>query len=159
MSLRSENTTLDRIDRQLLAALAVDARASMAELARRVGLSPPSVTERVRRLEEAGVIESYGVRLNPAALGLGVAAWLRIRPVPGQLRTVVEIIHQVPEIVACDRITGEDCFIAKIQVRDVAELERIIDRFMPYAMTNTSVVQSSPVSPRQPPAVLAPTDA
>ncbi|HZD26276.1 MAG TPA: Lrp/AsnC family transcriptional regulator [Alphaproteobacteria bacterium] len=149
--LRYENGGLDETDARILAALAADARTSMAELARTVGLSPPSVTERVRRLEEAGVIEGYTLRLAPAALGLPIAAWLRIRPVPGQLRKVAEILQGLPEIVECDRVTGEDCFIAKAHVRSVEELEALIDRVMPYAMTNTSVVQSSPVRRRLPP--------
>lgn len=142
---------MDPVDRQLLQALAADARLSVAALARRVGLSAPSVAERLRRLEEAGVVAGYTVRLNPAAFGLGIAAWLRLRPVPGQLPRVRELIADVPEIVACDRVTGEDCFIAKVHVWSMDELERIIDRFMPYAMTNTAVVQSSPVELRLPP--------
>ena len=146
-----ENRSLDAVDTALLRALAADARTSMAELARLVGMSAPSVAERVRRLEEAGVIEGYAARISPAALGLGLSAWLRIRPVPGELARVAEIIRGLPEIVQCDRITGEDCFIARAHVRSVADLERLIDAIMPYAMTNTSIIQSSPVPARLPP--------
>ncbi|MNO56738.1 HTH-type transcriptional regulator LrpC [compost metagenome] len=149
--LRHENGGVDAIDRQLLEALVADARTSIAELARTVGLSAPSVAERVRRLEEAGVIEGYSVRINPAALGLPLAAWLRIRPIPGQLHKVAEILRGLPEIVECDRITGEDCFIARAHVASVEELERLIDQIIPYAMTNTSIIQSSPVRRRMPP--------
>ncbi|MBN9066104.1 MAG: Lrp/AsnC family transcriptional regulator, partial [Rhizobiales bacterium] len=109
--LRFEDGDLDRVDAKLLAALAEDARISVAELARRVGLSPPSVSERLRRLEESGVIEGYTVRINPAALGLPVAAWLRVRPVPGEMKRVAEILQGLQEIVEFDRVTGEDCFI------------------------------------------------
>src|ERR1700722_5904085 len=117
--LRNENGSLDSVDAEILAALAKDARTSIADLARLVGLSPPSVSERIRRLEEAGIIEGYTLSLNPKALGLPVAAWLRIRPIPGQLQRVMEILRGLPDIVECDRITGEDCFIARAHVQSV----------------------------------------
>jgi Lrp/AsnC family leucine-responsive transcriptional regulator len=123
----------------------------MAELARSVGLSAPSVAERVRRLEEAGIIRGYGARIDPAALGLPLAAYVRVRPMPGQLRKAVEVLSAIDAVVECDRVTGEDCFIAKVHVRSVEELEAVIDRVIPYAMTNTSIIQSSPVSRRLPP--------
>jgi len=112
------------------------------------------VAERIRKLQENGVIGAYTVRINPAALGMKLSAWLRIRPVPGQLAVVAEIIRDLPEIAQCDRVTGEDCFIALAHVGSVAELERVIDRIIPYAMTNTAIIQSSPVEPRSPLGVL-----
>jgi Lrp/AsnC family leucine-responsive transcriptional regulator len=149
--LRFENGPIDEIDRRLIEALNGDARLSVADLARLVGLSPPSVAERIRRLEEAGVIEGYTLKLDPSALGLALSAWLRIRPLPGELQTVADIVRSLPEIVQCDRITGEDCFLAKAHVSSVAELEKLIDKIIPHAMTNTSIIQSSPVVPRLPP--------
>ncbi|MCT7374837.1 Lrp/AsnC family transcriptional regulator [Chelativorans salis] len=149
--LRYENGPLDSTDMKLLAALADDARISTAALARQVGLSAPSVAERIRRLEEAGVITGYTVEIDPAALGLPIAAWLRIRPVPGQLPKVAEVLASLPEIVACDRVTGEDCFIARATVASMEDLERLIDKVMPFAMTNSSIIQSSPVPRRLPP--------
>ena len=149
--LRYENGSVDAVDVKLLRALTVDARTSTAELARSVGLSPPSVAERIKRLEEAGVIEGYSARISAKALGLPLAAWLRIRPIPGQLKKVAEILQGLPEVVACDRITGDDCFIARVCVRSIEDLERVIDDIIPYAMTNTSIVQSSPVERRVPP--------
>jgi Lrp/AsnC family transcriptional regulator, leucine-responsive regulatory protein len=122
----------------------------MADLARAVGLSPPSATERVRRLEEAGVIRGYAAVVDPAALGLSLAAYTRIRPLPGLLGKVAEVLLGLSAIVECDRVTGEDCFVAKAHVRSVAELEALIDEIIPYAMTNTSIIQSSPVRPRLP---------
>ncbi|BCG93816.1 AsnC family transcriptional regulator [Mesorhizobium sp. 131-2-1] len=148
--LRNENANLDAADLKLLRILEQDARTSTAELARAVGLSAPSVAERIRKLQENGVIEGYTVRINPAALGMKLSAWLRIRPVPGQLAVVAEIIRDLPEIAQCDRVTGEDCFIALAHVGSVSELERVIDRIIPYAMTNTAIIQSSPVAPRSP---------
>jgi Lrp/AsnC family leucine-responsive transcriptional regulator len=149
--LRSENGRLDRIDARILDALSADARTSVASLARAVGLSPPSVAERIRRLEDAGVIEGYTLAVGPKALGLPIAAWLRIRPLPGQLQKVAELLRRLPAIVECDRITGEDCFLARAHVRSVGDLETLIDQLMPLAMTNTSVIQSSPVRRRLPP--------
>jgi Lrp/AsnC family leucine-responsive transcriptional regulator len=149
--LRFENTDIDAIDAKLLAALIANARVSNAELARLVKLSGPSVSERIGRLEEAGVIEGYTVKINPGALGLPIAAWLRIRPIPGQLQRVADILRGLPEIVECDRITGEDCFIARAHVKSVNDLERLIDAIIPHAMTNTSIIQSSPVQRRLPP--------
>ena len=148
--LRYQDGLIDQVDTMLIQALVADARTSNAELARLVGLSPPTVSERVKRLEEAGVIDGYTARLNPQALGLSVAAWLRIRPIPGELKRVAEIVRSLPEIVECDRVTGEDCFIAKAFVRSVGDLEKLIDAIIPYAMTNTSIIQSSPVAPRMP---------
>ena len=149
--LRYENSNLDAIDVRILDALVVDARISIADLARSIGLSPPSVSERIKRLEEAGVIEGYTLTINPKALGLPIAAWLRIRPIPGQLQKVADILRGLREIVECDRITGEDCFIARAHVQSVEELEKLIDQVIPYAMTNTSIIQSSPVKRRLPP--------
>lgn len=149
--LRYEDSKVDGIDLRLIRALAENARISTAELARKVGLSPPSVSERVKRLEETGVIQGYTARINPAALGLPLSAWLRIRPVPGQLAKVADILREIPQIVECDRVTGEDCFVARAWVASVADLEVLIDRIIPYAMTNTAIVQSSPVDRRLPP--------
>jgi len=155
-TLRYENFDLDAIDGLILRSLVGDARTSTAEIARKVSLSPPSVAERIRRLEEAGVITGYTATIDPRALGLELAAWIRIRPMPGQFHKVANILNKLPAIVECDRITGEDCFIARAHVRSVGELERLIDEVIPYAMTNTSLVQSSPVKRRLPPIPGAP---
>jgi Lrp/AsnC family leucine-responsive transcriptional regulator len=141
---------LDALDTAILAALAQDARTPMRELAQKIGLSAPSTTERVRRLESAGVIEGYTVRVNAGAIGLPLAAILRIRPMPGELNRVAEILTAIPEIISCDRVTGDDCFIAKAQVPNVAYLESLIDGLLPYASTNTCVVVSTLVATRLP---------
>ncbi|MDW6020722.1 Lrp/AsnC family transcriptional regulator [Mesorhizobium sp. BAC0120] len=145
-----ENDQLDAVDLRIVRTLLEDARTSVAEIARKVKMSAPSVAERMRRLEENGTIQGYSATINPAALGLPLGAWLRVRPVPGELGRVVEILRDIPEVATCDRVTGEDCFIARVQVRSVADLERVIDRIIPYAMTNTAIVQSSPVPSRLP---------
>ncbi|MBX2854007.1 MAG: Lrp/AsnC family transcriptional regulator [Rhodobacteraceae bacterium] len=149
--LRYENGPLDETDTEILSHLIEDARTSLAELARRVGLSAPSVAERLKRLEESGVIRGYTLDLAPAALGLPLSVWIRIKPLSGELRRVAELLRAQPEIVECDRVTGEDCYIARAHVASVSDLERLIDVFTPYASTNTSIVQSSPVERRLPP--------
>jgi Lrp/AsnC family leucine-responsive transcriptional regulator len=148
---RNGTTILDGTDVRLVRALEANARASLADLARAVSLSPQSVSERLKRLEDVGVITGFTVKLDPRALGLGIAAYIRVRPMMGELPRVAKLIQDSPEIVECDRITGDDCFIAKLFVERVEDLERVIDRLIPYAQTNTSIVQSSPVERRLPP--------
>jgi Lrp/AsnC family transcriptional regulator, leucine-responsive regulatory protein len=149
--LRNQNYDLDAVDARILSALARDARISIADLARLVGLSAPSAAERVKRLEEAGVIEGYAASIDPRALGMPIAAWLRVRPVPGGLGMVADILRTLPEIVECDRVTGEDCFVARAHVKSIEDLERLIDRIIPHAMTTTSIIQSTLVKRRPPP--------
>jgi Lrp/AsnC family leucine-responsive transcriptional regulator len=147
---RNGTSPLDEVDTRLLRLLESNGRLSLADLARAVALSPQSVSERLKRLEDVGVVGGYTVRLDPRALGLGIAAYVRVRPMMGELPRVAKLIQDCPEVVECDRITGEDCFIAKVYVERVEDLERVIDRLIPYAQTNTSVVQSSPVARRAP---------
>lgn len=142
---------LDRTNLRLLEELRRDPRLTMAELGRRVGMSSPAVAERIRRLEEGGVIAGYRLDLDPAALGLPLAAYIRIRPGAGQLARVAELARTIPEIVECHRITGEDCFIIKVHLPAVDQLDRILDRFLLYGITTTSLIQSSPVPLRPPP--------
>jgi Lrp/AsnC family leucine-responsive transcriptional regulator len=139
---------LDATSLQLLSELQGDARLSLAELGRRVGLSAPAVAERLQRLEQEQVILGYHAQLNPAALGLGLSAVIRIRPAPGQLARVAEIARGTAEVVDCRRITGEDCYILTAHVRSIEHLEEIIDKFVAHGQTTTSIVQSSPVPPR-----------
>jgi len=138
----------DRTDRRILGELQSDGRLSLAELGRRVGLSPPAVAERVQRLERDGAITGYHARVDPRALGYTLTTVIRIRPAPRQIPKVAELARATPEIVECHRITGEDCFFMKATVRDVEHLEHLIDQFVVYGQTTTSIVQSSPVPGR-----------
>jgi Lrp/AsnC family transcriptional regulator, leucine-responsive regulatory protein len=147
---RNGSAALDETDTRLLRLLEDNARLSLADLARTVALSPQSVGERLKRLEDTGVLAGYTVRLDARALGLGIAAYIRVRPMIGELPRVAKLIQDCPEVVECDRITGDDCFIAKVYVERVEDLERVIDRLIPFAQTNTSIVQSSPVARRSP---------
>lgn len=145
------DTLKDVVNLRILTELKQNPRLTMSELGRRVGFSSPAITERVRRLEESNVILGYNLEINPAALGLLIAAYIRIRPNPGQLPRIAELAQQIPEVVECHRVTGEDCFILKIYLPSLDQLDRILDRFLMYGSTTTSLIQSSPVPLRPPP--------
>ena len=144
-ALRRPSSLWDAINVRLLRELQENPRLPMSTLARRVRMSAPAVTERARRLEEAGVIAGYRMEVDPNALGLPVAAYVRIRPAPGQLQKVAELAQRIPEVVECHRITGEDCFLLKVHAPKVDQLEEVLDRFLAFGQTTTSIVQSSPV--------------
>ena len=139
---------VDEINAKLLEELQNDARLSVAELGRRVGLSSPAVAERLQRMEAAGVIRGYHADIDPRALGYFLPAVIRIRPAPRELKKVAELAQRTPEVVECLRITGDGCFLMKLHLRDVEHLEEVIDRFVAYGQTTTSIVQSSPVPAR-----------
>jgi Lrp/AsnC family leucine-responsive transcriptional regulator len=142
------NGLLDGVNVRLLTELHANPRITMSALARRVGMSAPAVTERVQRLERAGVITGYQLNIDPAALGLPVAAFTRIRPSPGQLPKIARLAAELPQVTECHRITGEDCFLIKIHAATVQELEETLDRFLLHGQTTTSIVVSTPVPPR-----------
>jgi Lrp/AsnC family leucine-responsive transcriptional regulator len=138
-------TEVDPVNARLLGELQQDARVSVAELGRRVGLSSPAVAERIQRLEDSGVIRGYHADVDPRALGWALTAVIRIRPAPRELTKVADLARATPEVVECRRMTGEDCFILTAHLRDVEHLEQVIDQFVLYGVTTTSIVQSAPV--------------
>lgn len=142
---------IDDLDRRLIEALQQDARASLKALAERVGLSSPSVSDRLRRLEARGIVRGFGVEIDPAALGYGLQALVRIRPLPGKQHMVQKLIEDTPEICECDKVTGEDCYVARLIVRSMAQLDAIVDRIAEKAETNTSIVKSQVIARRAPP--------
>jgi Lrp/AsnC family leucine-responsive transcriptional regulator len=146
-----ESNLLDDVNLRLLEELRAEGRIGMAELGRRIGMSAPAVAERVQRLERAGVIAGYHAEIDPGKLGFPVAAIVRIRPAPGQLARIPEVARETPEVVECYRITGEDCFLIKLYLRAIDELEDVLDRFTPYGLTTTSIIHSAPVPRRGPP--------
>lgn len=143
--LTSSSDLLDAVNLQILRALQADPRVSMSELARRVGLSPPAVTERVDRLRQAGVIVGWRLDVDPEALGLPITAYARAKPGPGQLRRLAALAEQVDEVTECHRITGDDCFLIKLHVRSMAHLADVLDRFSVHGQLTTSIVVSTPV--------------
>jgi Lrp/AsnC family leucine-responsive transcriptional regulator len=144
----SNEGLFDPTNLRLLEELQRDARTSLAELGRRVGLSAPAVGERLRRLEQEGVITGYRAEVDPRRLGYALGVQLRVRPAPRQLREVAELARQSPEVVECHRVTGDDCYVMTAYVRDVEHLEALIDDFAAYGQTTTAIMQSSPVPRR-----------
>ena len=146
-----EAKLLDPVNLRILDELVSDGRIAMAELGRRVGLSAPAVAERVQRLERAGVITGYRAELDPRALGFPVSAVVRIRPSPGQLQRIPDVARETAQVAECHRITGDDCYLLRLHLRSIDDLEDVLDRFTPYGLTTTSIVHSTPVPRRGPP--------
>jgi Lrp/AsnC family leucine-responsive transcriptional regulator len=144
----SSNTVLDELSLRLLTELAENPRLRASELARRLGVSAPTARERITRLEQSGVIRGYRLDIDPAAVGLPIAAWVRLRPGPGQLPRIAELAARTQQVVECHRISGEDCFLMRVQVASIAALEELLDRFLVHGQTTSSFVVSTPVAPR-----------
>lgn len=141
----------DEIDQLLISALMEDSRSSLKTLAGISGLSSPSVAERIRKLEERKVITGYTVDIDPKAFGYQLQAIIRIRPLPGQLQEVERQIQNTPQFTECDKVTGDDCFIARLHVRSIEQLDSLLDGLNAYAETNTAIIKKSPVKRRLPP--------
>ena len=144
---------IDPTDRKIIGELSANGRVPLAELGRRVNLSSPAVAERVQRLEQAGVITGYRAEIDPRALGYQLTAIVRIKPAPGQLPRIPELALEIPEVGECHRITGEDCFFLKVHLRSIDELSTVLDRFLAYGETTTSLINASPIPRRDPPPV------
>jgi Lrp/AsnC family leucine-responsive transcriptional regulator len=149
--LRNEGYLADAVDRALIDALTANARRSMRDLAKLVGMSAPSVADRVRRLEDLGLLRGYTVELDLKVMGYPLQALVRVKPLPGQLHLVERMIQEMPECVECDKVTGEDCYILRLCLRSIEQLDPVLDALHDKAETNTSIVKSSPVPRRAPP--------
>ena len=148
MQLQIDDLLLDARNVKLLRLLRDDPRGSVSEMARRIGMSAPAVRERIQRLEEAGIIRGYRVELDARALGYPIPAFVRVRPMPGKLAKIGELVERLPQVVECHRITGEDCFVMRVYLERLEDLDPLLDRFLAFGQTTTSLVQSSPVPPR-----------
>lgn len=142
---------LDELDRQIVEILAVEARISLKDLGERVKLSSPSIAERMRRLEERGVIRAFTVDIDPKALGYALQAIVRIKPLPGKLHIVRKLIEEIQQFVECDKVTGDDCFVGRLHLRSIEELDGILDRIADKAETSTAIVKAQPIRRRLPP--------
>jgi Lrp/AsnC family transcriptional regulator, leucine-responsive regulatory protein len=147
MGLQVAAALRDATNVELLRRLCRDPRASIADLARGVGMSAPAVRERLQRLEDAGVITGTSLELDPAALGYPLLAFVRVRPAPGQLNKISDLAKRTPQVIECHRVTGEDCFVMKLRIAEIGQLDTVLDRFLAYGQTTTSIVQSTPVPP------------
>ena len=142
---------LDLLDRRIIEVLSGEARTTLRALAKRVGLSSPSVAERLYRLQERGVVRAFSVDLDPRALGYEVQAIVRVRPLAGRSRAVEQRLVAIPEIVECDKVTGDDCFVARVLVRSIEDLDRVLEPITDEADTSTAIVKSQPIERRLPP--------
>lgn len=137
----------DQTNVALLRLLREAPRLSVSELARRVTMSAPAVRERLQRLEESGIIR-WRIEIDPRALGFPISAYVRVRPAPGQLAKLAELAQRMPQVSECHRVTGEDCFVVKIHIAALDELDQVLDQFLSHGQTTTSLIQSTPVAPR-----------
>jgi Lrp/AsnC family leucine-responsive transcriptional regulator len=138
--------TIDNVSWRILCALQENARLSYSELGRCVGLSPPAVAERVRRLEEAGIIAGYRAQIDLEKVGLPLTAYLRLS-VPGRPSTdLPQVLRELPEVLECHHVTGVDCYVIKVAVSSVLQLEKLIEQLVQYGQSTTSIVLSSPVT-------------
>ncbi len=136
---------LDKFNIAILNELQRDGRLSFSELGRRVGLSTPAVTERVRRLEDAGVIAGYGARINPGALGYTITALIEVATPPHRYQQMLEFAQATPAVRECYFVTGESSFVAKVMTASVEQLQELIQQLGFYGSTRTSVVLSQPI--------------
>lgn len=148
MDVRIEESLHDARNVQILKRLRANPRTSLSGLARGIGMSAPAVRERLQRLEEAGVIKGYRVEIDARALGYPILAFVRVRPAPGALPKIATLAQRLPQVTECYRITGEDCFLIKVHLDSLDNLDRILDQFLVFGQTTTSIVQSIPVPRR-----------
>jgi Lrp/AsnC family leucine-responsive transcriptional regulator len=141
--MKQKQVALDRLDWRILEALQCNARISSTELGKRIGLSQPAVTTRIKRLEEHGIIEGYTARINPGLVGRGIAAIVRIRTNYAEIKHCLNTFESMPEIVEVHRITGEDCFMVRILVEEMTQLEVAIDALARCGPVTTSIILMS----------------
>jgi Lrp/AsnC family transcriptional regulator, leucine-responsive regulatory protein len=143
-----DTSTLDKTGWQILEELQQNGRISFAELGRRVGLTLPAVAERVRKMEDAGIITGFHAEVDPAKIGLPIAAFIRISVVGDVFARVAKAVRDMPEVLECHRGTGADSFTLKVAVESVQHLESVIDELTPFGTTSTSIVLSTLVKNR-----------
>jgi Lrp/AsnC family transcriptional regulator, leucine-responsive regulatory protein len=141
-------SSIDETDRQIIHYLMTDGRMPLTELAQLIGMSAPSVAERIRRLESRHIIKKFTLELDQTALGFTIEAIIRIKPRPGNLHIVEQMIIKEERFTACDKVTGDDCFVARLVLKSVVELDKILDPFHDKAETNSAIIKSSPIKNR-----------
>ncbi|MEF9602628.1 Lrp/AsnC family transcriptional regulator [Paracoccus sp. PXZ] len=139
---------LDRLDIAILEALQENARTPLSEVGRRVGLSQPATSERVKRLEDRGILAGYTARLDAAALGFGMMAIIRLKTTHEHIKPALKAFAEMPHVIEVHRLTGEDCFLLKVLVPTPGQLETIVDTIARFgAVTTSLVLRSEPVKP------------
>jgi Lrp/AsnC family leucine-responsive transcriptional regulator len=145
MTLQIEGA-LDAVCWRILAILQADARKSFRQIGLAVGLSAPAVAERVRRMEEQGVITGYHAAVNPKRAGFAIQAQMRIGGVGDRGDEFAELVANTPAVLECHRVTGSDSYLLKVLASTIEQLEMLIDRFVPYGEVTTALILSSPVT-------------
>lgn len=140
VQMKPTKAELDRLDWRILEALQANARLTNTEIGKRVGLSQPAVTMRIRRLEDLGVIEGYSARINLALAGREISAFIRLKTSHAHVAKCLKAFASMPEVIDTHRITGDDCFIVRVVVQQMAQLEAVIDALAKFGPVTTSIV-------------------
>lgn len=145
-NINMEGSSMDYIDREILKIFQEDGRITMIDLSKRLHLSRPSVNERVRRLQEQGIIDGFTARIDPSSVGRSILVIIQIANLKIKCHAFEEIIKKEEDILECHRVTGTDSYFMKAAMTSMKTLENFVDRLVPYGQINTSVVLSSPVT-------------
>jgi Lrp/AsnC family transcriptional regulator, leucine-responsive regulatory protein len=153
MTFRSEKP-LDALDWRILHELQTYGRLSFKELGRRINLSPPSVAERVRRLEDSGVITGYQAVVDPAQAGQPISAFVEMRCAPGKCLLMTSGAEDFPEVVEIHKLTGDHCSMLKVRATSIEHLEGLFDRLSRHGELRSAMVLSTQYEgrPVEPPA-------
>ena len=142
--------TFDTLDIKIIKILSDNARTSASSIATEIGMSPPSVSERIKRLTETGIIRKFTIELNPELIGYPFSAIVRIKPLPGKIHILQQRLIGLDNCIQCDKVTGEDCFIAKLVLQSIPELDDVLESIVELAQTSTAIIKKSPVHNRLP---------
>ena len=142
-------TLMDIYGRKLVDELQKNARLSVAELGRRIGLSPTATTERMRQMEDKGILRAYTVEIDREALGLEVMAFIRMSCNGLQYHRLLDFVQKLEEVRECHHLTGGDDLLLKVTTNNMNDLEALIEALLPYGTPVTSLVLSSPVERRK----------
>jgi Lrp/AsnC family transcriptional regulator, leucine-responsive regulatory protein len=138
--------TLDEIDWQIISILQLEARISFKELGQRIGLTGTAIAERVRKLEDEGIIESYSIKLNREKIGLPVMAFFKLRVNAESCRQMRELAIALPEVIEAHRVVGNEHYILQVVLPSMQDLEAIMEKFLPLGSVDISIILSTPVA-------------
>ncbi|MEH6442786.1 MAG: Lrp/AsnC family transcriptional regulator [Oceanospirillaceae bacterium] len=151
MPANNQSIKIDATDRKIIKILSDNARLPTSTIAAQIGMSAPSIAERIKRLEESGVISKFTVQLNHELIGYPFSAIVRIRPLPGKIHILQQRLIEMDNCLECDKVTGDDCFIARLVLKSIPQLDEVLDNIVDMAETSTAIIKLSPVKRRNPP--------
>ncbi len=141
---------IDEIDYRIIEVLESHGRSSLSDVGKDVGLSGPAVGERLRSLQENGYITGFSAQLDLRKFGYTIQALVRVKPRSGQLHIVEKMIEEEDRFTSCQRVTGDDCYVCRLLLKDISELDKILLPFHDRAETNTSIIKSTMFEDRLP---------